>query len=436
MYRKLICTIFFPVVLGLASCGGSDGTLVPVPQSNAAPGEDPDNSDSLEDVAVWKSNGTYANALYSCALADQQVEFCNLNTLPLLGMEVSNPGVQDIMGRLLVSHDWMAERFEQLLQQYPQEMLILFRGLTAIVIDDDIRPAYYWSATGAIYLDPNYLWTSVDEKQTINRKQDYRAGFSDPLSLRAWGRHLKNGTYAFNYGSLHDENPRDFNDVLLINARLLLHELAHVNDYLPYQSYDDINRSRRVYQAIDDFASGSLSDRLSRQQPLQSSVLSGLAKVMFHGDDPSAAQAAYSAAEAGDEFEADAAADMYSYSSQYEDVAMLFEVAMMKYFWDIDYQVAFVSPIGAEKYCNEYLIGWSATNWIADTDVKARAMYVTNELMPNIDLTLFYQDMPAPEYSSATNWCLPQPAGSSALSKMSAQQLTPLNPADFEMRIH
>ncbi len=433
MYRKLTCSLFIIISIALASCGGGDGTLLPVTQSSSKPGDDPDGVDSIKDVVVWKSDGTYASALYDCALADSESEFCKLSTLPLLGMEISNPGIQDIMSRLLVSDPWMGERFEQLLEQYPQQMLTLFRGLTAIVIDDDIRPAYYWSATGAIYLDPAYLWTSLVEKQTINRKEDYRAGFSDPLALRAWGRHLKNGNYAFNYGSLHDDNTRSLEDVVLLNGRLLLHELAHVNDFLPYDSYDSIDRNHRVYQAIDN-EDGILSDRLTSSQALQSEALKNLAKVMFHGDDPSSAQRAYTAAEAGQEFEADAAADMYSYSTQYEDLAMLFEVAMMKYFWNIDYQVAFVTPTGAETYCDEYLIGWSATNWIADSDVKARAMLVTNELMPDIDLSQFYQDLPAPSYANNGDWCLSQPLTGNAAGKLTHEQLIPLNPADFALK--
>ncbi|WP_052691819.1 hypothetical protein [Teredinibacter purpureus] len=422
---------------GGSSNGGISSRIGLVDDNNTDNSNTDAPSDTLDDVAAWRSDAPYANVLYRCALA--QVEntnaACDLDTLPLLGMEVDSPTVDDIMGRVLVSHDWMAERFEQALNAYPDEMLTLFRGLTAIVIDDDIRPAFYSSNTGAIYLDPFYLWTTNAEKTTINTKEDYRAGFSDPLSFRAWSRYTRFGTYAFTYGSLDDQESRSISSVILISARLLLHELAHVNDFLPYDSYGSINLNNTVDEAIANLANGRLSDRLSNTDPLTSDILHGLGRVMYRGTTPSSTQRQYSAEFVGEEYENDAAADAYAYSSQFEDVAMLFEVAMMKYFWDIDYQVAFVTPVETETYCDEYLIGWSALNWIGNTDVKSRAMLVTNELLPTIDMTLFYQELEAPIVTNEGNWCFNSTA-SSGLAKLNDVIRTPINPADFERYEH
>ena len=391
------------------------------------------NEDSLEDVRAWQPSAPNASALYDCALADTTSELCTLEELPLLGMQTETPSVADIMGRVLVSHDWMAERFEEVLLAYPEEILPLFRGLTAIVIDDDIRPAFYSSNTGAIYLDPFYLWTNNAEKTTINPKEDYRAGFSDPLAFRDWGRYLHNGDYAFSYGSLDNTQARPIADVVLISARLLLHELAHVNDFLPYDSYSSLTTTGTVPQAIDSLANGRVSDQLSQYSALTSSVLSGLGQVMYRGATPSVAQTQLTAAEVGAEFEADAAADSYAYSSQFEDLAMLFEIAIMKRFWDLDYQVVFVEPIGDAIYCDEYLIGWAGLNWLGDTDVKDRAMFVTNALLPDVDLTMFYQDLAAPTLSSTGDWCLPAPSAA-MLAKPTAPQ--PVNPLHFQLHPH
>ena len=71
-----------------------------------------------------------------------------------------------IMQRLVVSHDWMGQRFKEVLDILPAEILQLMSGVTAVVIDDDIRPSYYTNWTGAIYLDPANLWLTNDDSLT------------------------------------------------------------------------------------------------------------------------------------------------------------------------------------------------------------------------------------------------------------------------------
>lgn len=410
----------------LGGCGGSGSSLMPPSNRNVS------ESDNITDVRAWKPSAPYGDVIYDCALKIYENEACSLETLPLLGMETTTPTTEDILGRLLVSHDWMGERFAALLAEYPATMLQLFSGLTAIVIDDDIRPAFYTSHTGAIYLDPDYLWTTVSEKKTINPKEDFRSNYSDPLAFRAWGRYLKNGSSAFSYGSLDDNNPRSFNDVVLINARLLLHELAHVNDALPPDSYPSLNRSLTVDQAATTLTSGLLSDQLSDLYPLNSSVLSGLGQVMYQGATATNEQRSISAAEAGAEFESDSAADTYAYSSQFEDLAMLFEIAMMKHYWGLDYEMTFVTPTGTQQYCNEYLIGWAALNWIGASHVKTRAMFVTNTIIPTEDMTSFYANLPDTSIYSGGDWCL-STAPTDGQAKPQNRLTTPVNPAEFEL---
>ena len=55
----------------------------------------------------------------------------------------------------------------------------LLRATTAIVISYDVRPSYYWVVTGAIHLDPDNLWLTPDERDTINQAPDYRASFGE-----------------------------------------------------------------------------------------------------------------------------------------------------------------------------------------------------------------------------------------------------------------
>ena len=68
----------------------------------------------------------------------------------------------------------MAVRMREVLTQMPPELLLIMRGVTAIVISYDIRPSFYWQGTGAIYIDPERLWLTTAEQSTIDQTPDYR----------------------------------------------------------------------------------------------------------------------------------------------------------------------------------------------------------------------------------------------------------------------
>lgn len=376
------------LMLGLQGCGGDDN-----------------QNEDLADATAFKSNAPYSNSLAGCARATSSNDYCTLETLPLLGMEVDTPTVSDVMDRVVVSHDWMGTRFEELLQEMPAQILPLFKAVTAIVIDADIRPAYYTSGTGAIYLDPAYLWLSLDEKATINKKQDYRAGFDDPLAFRQIQRYLKNGAPAYVFGSLSDDSTRELEDIVLLISRLLLHELAHANDFIPPGSYASLNRQNTVDQAATSLSDTWVSTRLSDTTPLRSDTMFSLADVMYRGMTPNIADLEILAVEVGEAFEPDGAGDDYGYTSQYEDVAMLFETAMMKYLYDADYELAFTDVPEDPQYCQFYIIGWGVHNRVGDSNVKARAQFVVSELLPSLNTDMFFQELEPPQDISG-DWCL------------------------------
>lgn len=365
-----------------------------------------DNPEDFEDLRPFASSATYSAVITECVKAESPGELCNLGTLPLLGQEVDEPTVDDVMNRLVISHDWMADRFEEMLYLLPEEILPLFKGLTAVVVDDDIRPAFYTSSTGAIYLDPAYLWVTVPEKRTINVKDDYRSGFDDELAFRAWGFYTNGNAYAFNFGSLTDDNERQPEDAMYSLARLLLHELAHANDFIPPDSYGLLNNSMTVSQAANSLASSRPSNSLAATYPLGSQLHLDLARVMYFGETATPMQTEITAEEAGLAFEPDGASDHYAYSNQFEDAAMLFETALMKQFFNFDYDVSFVDAPDGASTCDDYLVQWGAFNRVGDTEVKARAQYIIGELLPNLDTTLFFQDLAAPTtMTNGLSWC-------------------------------
>lgn len=381
---------------------------------SACGGSSKDEESDLDDASAFKPASPYSRVIAECVRPQDGENACLLSELPLLGMEYDTLTTDRIMERVVVSHAWMGERFETLLGEFPSEMLPLFKSVTAVVIDADIRPAYYTTSTGAIYLDPAFLWLSVEEKQTINTKQDYRSGFDDPLAFRQLNRYLKDGNYAYRRGSLTDNSTRELADITLLAAQLLLHELAHANDFFPADKLDTINDRQSVADATQELSEDWISSRLTRNTPLESDTMFSLADVMYRGETPSDADLEITASEVGDAFEPDGAGDDYGYTSQFEDTAMLFETAMMKYFFDTDFEIAFTSVPENASSCRSYIIGWGVRNRIGDNNVKSRAQFVSSEILPQLNLDMFYQDLEAPMDISG-DWCLDPSPSSAAL---------------------
>ncbi len=410
MGSKLAKILAFTLASAMVvSCGGS--------------GDEPVNRD-FESLRVYKSDSPYQDTAARCARAESNSQYCTLATLPLLGIDYSDPGIPQIMERVVVSHAWMGERFEELLYELPQELLPLFRSVTAIVIDDDIRPAYYSPGTGAIYLDPAFLWLTVAEKQTINPKQDYRAGFDDPLAFRQLNRYTKDGALPYRHLSLLDESTRELDDIVLLIARLLLHELAHANDFFPPDLLYTLPLDQKPYDTALSIESMWVSRRLSDDMPLSSNTMFSLAGVMYRGDDPSVSDLAITASEVGDAFEPDGAGDDYGYSSENEDLAMLFETSMMKYFFDADYELAFTDVPEDLSLCSSYQIGWGIRNRFAHEMVIDRAQFAVNNLLPDLDIQHFFDTTdPATEISG--DWCL-EASNSDDQQKPQFKRLTPI----------
>lgn len=381
------------LAFSLSACSGGSG------------GDPRTNGNGLNDIQVYDKTSAHSSVLVTCAQGVTSYDSCTLEELPIIGLETDSPTIGDIMARVVVSHTWMGDRFQEVLEALPVEMLELFTATTAIVIDADIRPSFYYSGTGAIYIDPAYLWQTLAEKRTINTQQDYRSEFDDPLQFKVRARYMKNDNYAYQYWPLTDDQTRTLNDLILPATRVLLHELAHANDFIPPGSYASLTLENAIVDEINALENSWISTRLDLQMPLQSETLFGLAEVMYHGHLPNFTEKAISAAQVGTAFEPDAAVDDYSYSSQFEDVAMLFEVSLMKYFHNIDYESAFTTEPDHAYYCDDIQIGWGVKNRVGDLKVKERAQFIVEEMIPDTSFALFFQNMSEPD-TLAGNWCI------------------------------
>lgn len=389
------------LLAAIAGCGGGGGGGTQTGDGTSAPPQP-----ELANTRAFVDASPYSQLLSGCIAASEQSESCTLQTLPLIGLEHGDPDIAAVMNRVVVSHDWMGQRFEAVLGQLPADILTLLKGVTAVVIDDDIRPSFYTTLTGAIYLDPANLWLTNAEKATISRAADFRSGFGDELAFRSLWRYVLNDRRAYRYYPLDGDEERGLADIVYPLASLLYHELAHANDFFPPHLLGGVDTAQTVAAAAQSLSSERVARQLQQQMGLRSDTLFGLAGVMFRGDTPTAEQRALTAQQVGQYFAGDGASDDYAYSSIYEDVAMLFEEAMMKYHFDVDRDMAFTAAPADPSACGDYIVGWGNRNRLGDSEVKNRARFVVGELLPQADLDDFFQNLPLPtEMTVGVDWC-------------------------------
>ena len=391
-FRLCCCALLFL----LCACGGDDNdatTLWPSP--------------NLSDVSVYNPDSPYTEVLKPCATATDGISLCSLETLPLIGQDTSTPAVANVMDRVLVSHSWMGRNFEEILKQLPPDILSLFKGVTAIVIDSEIRPSFYSARTAAIYLDPANLWLTNEEKATISQSPDHRNDFGDELQFVILARYVKDNSYANIFYLLNGTETRQLNDILYPVARQLYHELAHANDFLPPVMLPAIDPQTTPFAAVQALEAEQIARHLVTTYPLASKLWRSLGQVLYLGVPATKEQQDYTGDFVGLQFESDGASDPYAYSTIHEDVAMLFEETMLKFHFGIDRDIAFsFVPAKVDPVCDDYLIQWGVRNRLGEVSVKSRAELVVRELLVDSDLDAFFDGIPLPTpMMTNLGWC-------------------------------
>jgi hypothetical protein len=340
-------------------------------------------------------DGPYADVLAGCMVVNTGDDSCAPSTLPPLGYpDLAVPSVQDIMERVLVTHDWMGERFEVLLHDMPDDMRYLFRSVTAITIGANIRPSYYSAWRGAIFLDPNQLWLTPEERAEIDLSPDFRSNFGADLQFSFPWRYVKDNDYAYESIPVgaDEVSERGIDDIYLSLARLLYHELAHAVDYLSPARLPSISPNAPLAYSVQP----SISDLLAATYPLTSEVMLGLAGVRYLGNDSTAEQRAYSPADVAAFFAGDRAAHFYSYTTSREDQAMLFEALMSKYHFDMEMDVAFADPLQDGESSADLILAWGERNRFAHPDILPRAAHILEVMLPEMDFSEWLSDQPGP----------------------------------------
>lgn len=380
-----------PLALGLAalisSCGGGgDGKA------------DSQVTDGIyEPVTAAVPSAPYASVLADCTFKESRRDTCSLDRLPFLGQETSAISVDKIMERVITSHPWMAQRFREVLQTLPDPALQMTRSLTAVVIGSKIRPSFYTTSTGAIYLDPESLWLTQAERATISDEEDYRAGFGSALQFVSLWRYVKNNDYAYAGYSSSYTGSRTVSDIQLPMARLLFHELTHANDFMPPSALAGLARNQTLEQAIDAQTGRRISDELYRSDALSSDTWKKLADVLYRGSPASTAQKAMTPADVSAAFEPDRASDDYNYTTQYEDIAMMAEEALMQFHFGVERDLAFTNrPADSNASGSQYIVAWGVRGRFREPRVAQAAQFVLQRVLPGVDYSAQFASLPAP----------------------------------------
>jgi hypothetical protein len=372
-------------------------------------------------VHPFRTASPYADDLVPCAYdAGQRADnLCALSRLPFLAQQNGGtpPTVEQVMDRVLVSHDWLGRNFEAFLrtQDAQGDFRRMLMSTTAIVLGTHVRPSFYFAGTGAIYLDADNLWLTPAERDTVSEVPDFRSDFDRDLSYGAAWRYVQNNQSIFVFFDPRSRVNRDATALLHETGWLMYHELGHALDFLPPSAYGGLNSSLSAWANIAPrFAAGQLaSDVLSLQFPLTSAVLRGLAQVKFVGATADAAQRAYTPIEIAVSFTSDIATDEYNYTTAREDAAMTLEELLMSRRRSIQRDMAITDKITAGTTGNTLLVRWGQRGRIGDAAIKPRARALAQALVPwfdanevdNLPLPLAMR----PDESWVANLALPAP---------------------------
>ena len=367
---------------------------------------------------VYKSgvDNPYRNDLVGCT----QVVACSLEKIPFLGMVSAPPTIEDLLNRLVISHQWMGERFESILRGMdPRVLAAILRlsgSITAITISADIRPSHYNLRNSAIYLDPLLIALTREEADTVDQEADFRSEFGKDFQfIGVWRYVTSENEYHYN---LALEN-RKQKDIMRYMARLLFHELAHANHYFSHKAISSTScadmpircRQPPILAFFDWAAPYELSHIFEFSDVdygLQDTNMKDYAKVRYSGKAISSEQEAWSATDMGGWFGADRGVHDYSYTTQHEDIAMLTEATLTKFFYDADMDVAYIDRPESGEFSADTPVTWGRRGRLGNPLVSNRAKHLMDLMIPNLIPDEFFTNLattdPERNFASACGW--------------------------------
>jgi hypothetical protein len=375
----------------------SDEVLVLVERYTQAPPNNyatyPWSDAHVSRVYPYRPASPYASALVPCVYdaAQRHASTCLLSRLPFLAQEAGvgaggDPSIDQVMNRVLVSHNWLGRNFEEFLrtQDTNGDFRRMLKSVTAIVLGAQVRPSFYSPATGAIYLDGDNFWITPEERDTVNEAPDFRSAFGQDLQFSGLWRYVKNNQSHARFFDPEARVTRTQDDVQGDSAWLMYHELLHALDFLPPSAYAGLDSGTSVWGNLGRRSGNFTSNRIPLVDAyrLRSQELQGLGQVRFQGAASTALQRSYTPLQVGQMFEADLANDTYAYSTPFEDTAMALEEALMRQRLGVHRDVAFTDRITDTTTRENLFVRWGLRGRVGDVRLKPRVKAIAAELTP------------------------------------------------------
>jgi hypothetical protein len=391
--KKLCYAMMLSSVILLSACGGSGGggggdgdgrtvgddgfTRLVIPEA--------DKVVRAKNLAYsYVANGPYRSQLKDCASRSNE-NACLLDELPMIYQDVKEPSVSDIMNRVLVTHDWMGLRFQQLLEQMPREALKAFAPVTHIVVGGDgTRTTEYDAYGNVLTIGPRVLWLTADEKLSLFEETDGGGGTTDEMDSLQFDfryRFMKNDSYALWFESMES---RELYQLYGRFQTSLFYSLAFANNISYAAVIDDLPTDISTVEVFDDYYAG-LSTELYNQPGVSvgSEILNDLS-FSYYEDDvaPTELENTYLPDYVGGLFADDGMPVFYSYRNRWSEVRRLLQLGMLQYFDDIYIDVAFTNPEPDFEVlgCDDARIGWGVRNRLANPAVAGKAKFLMEQV--------------------------------------------------------
>ena len=310
-------------------------------------------------LMAFKTDSPFAQKLMICSYPDTEEKSCIVKELPLLGMNSQKISVNDILNRTLVTHQFLGEKFKQVLLKMPPEALAFFGAVNGIVISSEVTTNAYWARSGFIYLNAQLFCRSKDECQTFSKEND---------SQRVPVRFVND--YIHNQKSIWTESISDDQILLYKVAATLFHELSHANDYFEpsfvrsndlaiEKSYDELTFERMTVRQM-------ISQRMPASP--KSERLEHLAGIIYKNEEIKEDDLSLSPQSIVDEFLAENTNDLYSHLNHEEDMARLVEEALMLTYFNIPRLIVFTDKSNSIVYAEK--------RRVANPSLRARVLYI------------------------------------------------------------
>jgi len=344
-------------------------------------------------VFAYRPGSPYADVLARCVYDSRlaTASLCPLAQLPFLAQETGGavPSIEQVMDRVLVSHEWAGRNFETFLREHDAQghFRRMLMSTTAVVIGAQVRPSFYYAVTGAIYLDADNFWLTPGQRDTVNEAPDYRSGFGSTLQYTTLWRYVRGSTSLFQFFDPRQRITRGSPALLDEAGWLLLHELAHALDFLPPAAYPGLDAAASAWGNIAPRyqARQLASDLVPAQYPLASSEMAALGQVRFLGAAATALQAAYTPAQVAGFFGGDLATDDYAYASPREDVALVLEEFLMQRWLGVQRDFAIVPRPGSAADGSTLVVQWGQRGRVGEAALRPRLAAVVRQLVPWVD---------------------------------------------------